>query len=134
MKRRGRVLRPTWIMRDAVQEHPEILFVFADNMARRGFGGQAAAMRDEPNAIGVPTKWRPSTEDVAYFVDSDWENPVVRQAIENAFSACRAALEAGRDVMIPKAGFGSDRAELPARAPRIDAEIKARIKALEEGS
>ncbi len=39
-----------------IRAHPDWLFVFGDNMMRRGFGGQAAEARGEPNAIGIATK------------------------------------------------------------------------------
>ena len=38
---------------------PEKIFVFGDNLLQRGTKGQAA-IRGEPNAVGVPTKRAPS--------------------------------------------------------------------------
>ena len=58
----GRLLRWKWITREELQRHPELIFVFGDNMLRKGFGGQAKEMRGEPNAVGVPVKWRPSRD------------------------------------------------------------------------
>jgi len=67
----GRLLRWKWITREELQRHPELIFVFGDNMLRKGFGGQAKEMRGEPNAVGVPVKWRPSRDAGAYFTDRD---------------------------------------------------------------
>ena len=50
-----------WITRSFVREHRDHIFLFGDNLARSGFGGQAAQMRAEPNAIGLPTKKLPSS-------------------------------------------------------------------------
>ncbi len=52
-----------YITRTIVQENPDILYVFGDNMTGTGYGGQAAQMRGEVNAVGVPTKWRPDNNE-----------------------------------------------------------------------
>ncbi len=41
-----------------------------DSVQRHGLAGQAKEMRGEPNAIGVATKWAPSTNPKAFFDDS----------------------------------------------------------------
>ena len=69
--RPGRIIRLASITRALVRSKPGTIFVFGDNMEGRGYGGQAAAMRGEPNAIGVPTKWRPQRDERAYFRDED---------------------------------------------------------------
>jgi hypothetical protein len=56
--RRGRlivVVRPT---RATARRYTDALFAFGDNLARTGRGGQAAALRGEPNAVGIPTTTR----------------------------------------------------------------------------
>ncbi|KKL05458.1 hypothetical protein LCGC14_2605850, partial [marine sediment metagenome] len=50
------------ITRQMLRDEPDTLFVFGDNMQRRGLGGQAFAMRGEPNAVGIPTKIFPSMD------------------------------------------------------------------------
>jgi hypothetical protein len=127
---RGKVLRLKHITREMVQASRETVWVFGDNMARTGYGGQAAAMRDEPNAIGVPTKWAPNNRPTAYFTDEDWLNDKVSLAIHYAFRAMRVALDDSRDVVIPADGLGTGLADLPRRAPRIYREIEERIAAL----
>lgn len=128
---RGRVLRATHITREQVRANRETLFVFGDNMAGTGYGGQAAAMRGEANAVGVVTKWKPERTPSAYFTDSDWLNGDVRHALFQAFDRIEAALADGRDVVIPADGVGTGLAELPRRAPKIAAYIERRIAALE---
>lgn len=126
----GSVIRIQRITREMVQQDRSSLFVFGDNMIGRGLKGQAAAMRGEPNVVGVPTKWRPERGESAYFKDSDIDDPDVRHAIMEAFEKMRQALNAGRNVVIPKDGLGTGLAELPTRAPRIHVWIENTIAEL----
>lgn len=128
----GRVLRPTKVTRAMARAHPRTLFVYGDNMERWGLKGQAASLRGEPNAIGVPTKWRPSRDEEAYFTDDAIKDPRVRMDISKAFEAMRSALKAGMDVAIPARGIGSGLAELPTRAPRLFARLQLSIAALDK--
>ena len=124
---RGRVIRERFISRSMVKAMPETLFVFGDNIARRGMGGQAGAMRGEPNTIGVPTKWKPERTPDAYFSDADGALAQVRDPIIQAFQQIEAALAAGRNVVIPADGLGTGLAQLPTRAPGIHRAIERRI-------
>jgi hypothetical protein len=38
-----------------LHRHPRSIFVFGDNVARRGLGGLAGVCRGKPNALGVVT-------------------------------------------------------------------------------
>lgn len=105
------------ITRDMLQREPETLFVFGDNMEGRGYGGQAAAMRGEPNALGIPTKWRPANIPSAYFRDSDL--PKVEQTIRDRFMRLEVHLACGKNVVWPEMGVRSGLASLQARAPAI---------------
>ena len=127
---RGRVLRLQHITRDMVQADRNTVFCFGDNMTGRGFGGQAGAMRGEPNTIGVPTKWKPERGESAYFTDDDLWDGDVRHALRHAFHQMLLALEAGRNVVIPADGLGTGLAELPKRAPKINAAIETAIASL----
>lgn len=130
--RRGLVIRLQTINRAMVQSDRDTLFVFGDNMQGRGLGGQAAAMRGEPNTIGVPTKWAPERKSAAYFSDDDRLNRDVWHAISDAFDMIRKGLDAGRNVVIPAAGLGTGLAELPTRAPKLHAMIETAIASLHE--
>jgi nucleoid DNA-binding protein len=125
------ILRPTYITRAMLRAQPEVLFAFGDNMQRAGLGGQARAMRGEPNAVGVPTKWAPHRGPTAYFTDADWSRDEVRAAIDAAFDQLAAALRRGGRIAFPADGLGTGRAELANRAPRIARHITDRIAALE---
>jgi hypothetical protein len=111
------------LSRRLARAHPDGLFVFGDNLAGSGRGGQAAAIRGEPNAIGIPTKRRPSRHDSAFFTDSDLA--AVAPVIDSVFARLESHLRSGGDVYWPAAGVGSGRAELPTRAPAIAAHIRS---------
>jgi hypothetical protein len=128
----GRVLRIAHITRAMVRADPDTLYVFGDNMGRRGSGGQAKEMRGEPNAVGVPTKWAPHSRPDAYFTDADLLNRDVWHAIRTAFDEMRGALANGRDVVVPADGIGTGLAQLPTRAPRMHSMIEAAIASLEQ--
>lgn len=129
--KRGQLLRPKIIVRRDVQRHRSVIFVFGDNMERRGMGGQAAAMRGEWNTVGVPTKWSPAMTPDAFFADKDLDNPDVRRALLDAFDKIGAYILDGSDVAIPADGLGTGLARLPVVAPRIHRFIENRIAALQ---
>jgi hypothetical protein len=114
MIERGKVIRSSHITREMVRADRNTIFVFGDNMVRRGLGGQAQEMRGEPNTIGVPTKWTPHREMRAYFTDKDF--PRVMDDIQAAFDLMAEALHAGRNVVIPADGLGTGLADLTRRA------------------
>lgn len=103
--------------REDLKKHRNKLFVFGDNMARKGFGGQAKACRGEPNALGIPTKWLPATSKGSYFCDDDIIK--VEGDIAHAFGMIEGHLRAGGIVVWPADGVGTGLADLPNKAPAI---------------
>jgi hypothetical protein len=128
---RGNIRRAKMISRSDLQANPDTLYVFGDNMQRRGRKGQAAEMRGEPNAIGIPTKWRPARTEDAYLSDDAWKDPEVKSAIEGAFRKLETHLASGRNIVLPADGIGTGLAELPTRAPRLFARLERWIAVLE---
>lgn len=103
-----------WITRDMLRDNPEGIYVFGDNVARKGFGGQAAEMRGEPNAIGVATKRHPSNTPLAFFhPDNDGD----RVALESDLNRVVGYYLKGFQIYAPKAGLGTERARLKEKAP-----------------
>lgn len=119
--------------REMARSLPDSLFVFGDNMARQGFGGQAAALRGEPNARGIPTKWRPSNADDAFFLDSDLAGEVQSQ-IDAVFDELARHLREGREVVWPEDGVGTGLARLEEKAPQIYRYIQVQFLALKRAS
>lgn len=124
------VLFMSSITREFVRSHQTWLFVFGDNLAKKGLGGQAKEMRGEPNAIGIATKRSPSMNSDAFFSDSDIHNVIVMGAIKDSFRILEFHLLSGDVVVIPKNGVGGGLANLPVNAPLIDTFIKDSIERL----
>lgn len=127
----GHVYRIPFITRDQVRARRNAVFMFGDNMQRKGYGGQAKHMRGEPNAVGVPTKWAPNMRPESFFSDDDFAE--VRPSIDAAFNRIRQELAQGLDVVIPIDGVGTGLADLPRRAPCIHRYIEDQIAALAPG-
>jgi hypothetical protein len=105
-----------FISRSLMRSLPEARFVFGDNMERRGRGGQARIMRNEPNAIGVVTKRYPTLDEDAYFYDHCEE---FISAVRDDLLKVAKAWEEGRDIYVPAHGLGTGLADLPRRAPKL---------------
>ena len=116
------IIQKEWYTRQQIRDNPDTLYVWGDNLARVGGAnnpksGQAFACRDEPNAIGIPTKKEPSMGEHAFFSDADFD--LVRPIIDSAFLKLATHLHKGGTVVWPADGIGTGRAELEKRAPRI---------------
>ena len=120
----------THVSRATLRAYPDTLFLFGDNEARVGFGGQARECRGEPNAIGVATKRLPSRSPTAYWSDDDYERCVacIDKDLDPAF---KHAMKGGM-IACPLSGLGTGLADLPNRAPRVFAYLKKRISELAE--
>lgn len=111
----GEVKYLDWITRDMLRAEPDARFVFGDNYLRVGMGGQAGAMRGEPNAIGVATKRAPGMADGDFYSGSPADTEVVLFDL----GAVIRALDDGRTVYVPRDGLGTGLSELPTRAPAL---------------
>ncbi len=110
-----------FITRDMLQNEPEKLFVFGDNIAQRGLGGQAKEMRGEPNAVGIPTKKIPSNIERAFFTNT--ENDLALFIYHAADPVMRLLVYEGL-IIWPSDGIGTGRAKLKTKAPKIFATIE----------
>lgn len=105
--------RRDWITKEMLRGERSVLFVFGDNLARWGKGGQAAEMRDEPNAVGLPTKRTPHV----FLADRDL--PQIEREVRAALDRLDGWLRHGGLVVWPMAGIGTGRADLANKAPKI---------------
>lgn len=112
----GQVKYLKWITRDMLRAEPDAVFVFGDNLARKGLGGQAKEMRGEPNALGVATKRRPGFFYLDYF---DYHTSTDRLALEFDLAKVADAISAGKTVYAPLEGLGTGLCELSTRAPKL---------------
>jgi hypothetical protein len=105
------------IVRADLHKNRGVLYVYGDNLMGKGLGGQAKEMRGEPNAVGIPTKKKPSMLEGSFFCDDDLDEvaPLMSLRIERL----TRHLEKGGIVVFPANGIGTQRAELAERAPMI---------------
>lgn len=116
-----------FITKKEIKGHPTWLYVFGDNLIKKGLGGQAKVCRGEPNTLGIPTKRYPTWEECAFFKDEDFD--IIKDIIDQILEKIdRDKWE--RIIIFPRIGEG--RAQLPYRAPTIYAYIKAKLKLLEK--
>lgn len=116
-----------FITRNMLREEPNNLFVFGDNVIQHGFGGQAKEMRGEPNAVGIPTKWKPNNERESFFYD--FQFPAVKFLIDASFSQLNKHLG---DIIWPEDGIGTGLARLTQTAPLIWRYIEKKKAQLEQ--
>ena len=91
-------------------ENQEKIFVFGDNMARKGKGGQAV-IRDCPNAFGIATKRYPSMNEDAFFSDQPDEFDVVMNDLRQLYK-----LSKSHTIVFPVGGIGTGLAQMEKRS------------------
>lgn len=104
-----------FIRRSDLRANPHAWYVFGDNLACQGMGGQAREMRGEPNAFGIPTKRSPAE----YLSDSPADYVETVSAWTPEFTYLTQFLLAGGTVVWPADGIGTGLADLQNRAPRL---------------
>lgn len=120
------LITQSMIYRSDLRANPDVLYIFGDNEARCGFGGQAAEMRGEPNAIGVATLSSPGK----FWNDRD----TARQCsiIDADLKRARDAVAAGKIVVYPADGIGTGLARLEACAPETFGYLQIQIAAMRQ--
>lgn len=115
-----------YVTREDLKSNPDKIFLFGDNLIEKGYGGQAKEMRDEPNAIGIPTKKLPSNSPGSFFTDRELESN--KNYIDKAFSK----IPKNKTIVIPSAGLGTGLAMLDVQAPKTYAYLLDCIQRLDE--
>ena len=114
------------ITRQMLRNEPDKIFLFGDNLLKVGLGGQAAEMRGEPNAIGIPTKRAPSMSPESFFSDDDYIDNI--RAIDDAIGS----IPPGKIIVLPQYGLGTGRAKLQQKAPRTYAYLQNKLNEIEQ--
>lgn len=110
------------IYRQDLRANRAILYCFGDNEARVGFGGQAAEMRDEPNAIGIATLVAPG---VFWNEDNFTHQAAV---LDGDFVPVFCSLSSGGIVVFPADGVGTGLADLERKSPTTFAYLQTKIE------
>lgn len=113
--------------------HKGKAFLFGDNLRGVGKGGQAA-IRDERNALGIPTKRSPSMDKDAFFYDSTLPSFIGR--VVTSLEYVKGVAD-GTDVVVPfdRSGvisLGLGLAELNVKSPVTYRLIAGYLEALAE--
>lgn len=102
----------------------EKVYIFGDNLMRRGKGGQAI-IRDEPNSYGITTKAKPYSSDESYLNDKMFE--IIKCVIDLEIEVIKN-LSKDKIIVFPKDGLGTGLAKLPEKAPKIFSYLCKRLK------
>lgn len=139
------VIKQRWIFRQDLVNNRNVLYLFGDNTQRTGLGGQAAEMRDEPNAFGIATKFFPYNTINSFFYDDD---PKCKEIIDDDFRKLENLLYpkdqfnypilgaehpyAYDAIVIPMDGIGTGLSNMQATAPKLLEYINQRLEALKD--
>lgn len=108
------------------RKYKDYYFIFGDNDMKKGNGGQAV-IRDEKNALGIPTKKAPNNNKSSFYTDEEYKEN--KRKINEAIEIIKEKMEKGHPIVLPKDGLGTGLADLPKRAPKT---FKYLQKQLEE--
>ncbi|MDP7159320.1 MAG: hypothetical protein QF855_01825 [Candidatus Pacebacteria bacterium] len=125
------LIKQKFIYRQDLKDHPNNLYLFGDNMAREGMGGQAKEMRGEVNAVGIITKVRPAMGAADFLGDSDL-NEVLKD-YGNVYNYCKKFKDfGGADIVVPADGIGTGLALLETKSPKCWNALQFLLEKLEE--
>jgi hypothetical protein len=110
------IIQKEWWTEDQIKNNPDHIFVFGDNEARVGRGGQAKYLRDYSNKIGIRTKRAPTHNPEDYWTDETFTSNI--DMILEDFVQVEKALSEGKTVIFPEDGFGTGLAKLSINAPK----------------
>jgi hypothetical protein len=119
----GKVITTKKITPTLCNKNKDKIFIFGDNLERAGMLGQAI-IRNCSNAFGIPTKYKPTRTDEAYFTDDDKD---LFFMIKEHFDMLELELTNGKDIVVPYAGIGTGLAKLPEKAPKLYKYIRSRL-------
>ena len=109
-------IQKSWFSTTECEENKNKLYVFGDNMIRRGNGGQAT-IRDCTNSIGLATKRLPSMYEDSFFADREDEFRIVEEDIERLLQIFN---EGDYDILVlPADGLGTGLSKMPEKSPNL---------------
>lgn len=110
---------------ELLRKHPNIIWVFGDNLSRIGSGGQAI-IRNEPNTFGLVTKRNPDHKPGSYMtgIPEDYE------AVASDLDRLHQLISTGASIVFPSSGLGTGLARLQTTAPDLLAYIDSEVSKL----
>jgi len=116
-----------WITEKEILDNPNIIYIFGDNLIKKGYGGQAKICRKKPNCVGIPTKRLPTMNKNAFFSDKKTE---IQAVIKSLKLIVKLKKEGKKLVFFPNIGQGY--AKLPEKAPKTNLIINSFIKKMRQ--
>lgn len=124
------VLFQKMIFREDLRRNASVLYVFGDNVMRRGMGGQAQHMRGEKNAVGVATKYRPGMDPEDFFGDEPAQVEAQARILDNDMKRLFDHVKDGGIVVWPADGIGTGLSRMPEQAPTSFDYLEQKLGAL----
>ena len=127
------VLSTGYYARQIVEANTEKVYLFGDNTDDRINthyvpSSTQAQIRGLSNAIGIDTKKDRGTNESSYFTDADFD--VFKKQVDEAI---QQAIDRGKQIVIPKDGIGTGKAQLETRAPKLFKYLQDKLNSLLEG-
>ena len=114
MKKRIEIFNGHWTL-DDVQDNPNKIFIYGDNDARTGKGGQAI-IRGLSNTMGIRTKKLPTTKKDAYYTDKELDQN--KKKILEDVNQIKFELMFGKTIVLSIGGYGTGLSKLKEKAPK----------------
>ena len=121
---KSKIFEGYWTV-DDLRCNKNSLFVYGYNDIKKGKKGQAI-IRDEPNAIGIPTKKYPSLYNHSFYTDTEFE--LNKKKIDNAIELLLEKSINYDYIVFPKDGLGTGLAKMDTKAPKTFAYLSERIR------
>lgn len=106
------------ITRSDARNNCDVLFIFGDNDARSGYGGQAEELRGEPNSHGIRVKKSPEMRSSSFYTDDEYDENIQKIMKDIAAIFTRKEYQISKTLVFPAAGVGTGFAQISSRAPR----------------
>lgn len=97
------------------EENPQLLFVFGDNIIRKGTGGQAC-IRYMKNSKGIATKRLPTMNHNAFFSDLEEEGEII---YNDFMFILNYAKMYNLTICFPRDGLGTGLSKMPEKSPLL---------------
>lgn len=117
------ILFQTVVRREDLIRNRQVLYVFPDNLRRKGGAGIAKEARREPNAHGIATRYSVFEP----FLDAPAAVVAQQRSLDKDFKALFAQVAAGKIVVWPVAPLDPDMARY---APRTADYLRMKVRAL----
>lgn len=124
------VIKQHRIYRVDLRANPKFLYVFGDNLDRKGFGGQAKEIRGEPNAFGIVTKRKAAHGHLDCYLH-DYEKDAWAAVDKDFDHLCEVAYDYW-GIILPLDGIGTGLAQLSEYAPNLLKHINEKLEGLKD--